>query len=69
MVDTLLKRGLKVRAVVRSKQKADLFAAARTEFASQLSFYFIDDLTTPGIFVDAVKGMDGVIHVASVSFP
>ncbi len=67
VVDNFLKRGIKVRAVARSKQKADLFAAARPEFASLLSFYFIDDLNTPGVFNDAVQGIDGVIHVASVS--
>lgn len=66
VVDNLLKRGVKVRAVARSKQKAEAFAAARPEFASQLSFFFIDDLNTPGVFVDAVQGIDGVIHVASV---
>lgn len=67
VVDTLLKRGIKVRAVARSKQKADLFTAARPQFASQLSFFFIDDLNTPGVFENAVKDIDGVIHVASVS--
>ena len=67
VVDTLLRRGIKVRAVARSKQKADIFLAARSQYTSQLSFYFIDDLNTPGIFQDAVKDVDGVIHVASVS--
>ncbi|KAI1389948.1 dihydroflavonol-4-reductase [Hypoxylon trugodes] len=65
VVDNLLRRGIKVRAVVRSKQKADSLLAARQEFASQLDFFFIDDLSTPGIFQDAVKGIDGAIHIAS----
>ncbi|KAI1399030.1 dihydroflavonol-4-reductase [Hypoxylon fuscum] len=65
VVDNLLRRGIKVRAVARSKQKADLFLAARPEFVSQLDFFFIDDLNTPGVFRDAVKGIDGVIHIAS----
>lgn len=67
MVDNLLGRGIKVRAVARSKQKADLFLAARPEFASQLEFFFIDDLSTPGVFDDAVRDIDGIIHIASVS--
>ncbi|KAI2601885.1 dihydroflavonol-4-reductase [Hypoxylon sp. NC1633] len=65
VVDNLLAKGIKVRAVARSKQKADLFLAARPQFASQLDFFFIDDLNTPGIFNDAVKGIDGIIHIAS----
>ncbi|XXH00997.1 hypothetical protein Hte_007348 [Hypoxylon texense] len=65
VVDNLLGKGIKVRAVARSKRKADLFLAARPEFASQLEFFFIDDLNTPGVFDDAVKDIDGIIHIAS----
>lgn len=67
VVDNLLRRGIKVRAVARSKAKADLFSASRAKFASLLEFLFIDDLTTPGVFNDAVVGVDGIIHIASVS--
>ncbi|KAI1206328.1 dihydroflavonol-4-reductase [Annulohypoxylon truncatum] len=65
VVDNLLNRGIKVRAAARSKQKADLFLASRLKFASLLEFFLIDDLTTPGIFNDAVVGVDGIIHIAS----
>ncbi|KAI1447056.1 dihydroflavonol-4-reductase [Annulohypoxylon stygium] len=65
VVDNLLRRGIKVRAVARSKAKADLFSASRAKFASLLEFLFIDDLTTPGVFNDAVVGVDGIIHIAS----
>ena len=39
---------------------------ARPEFASKLDFVTIDDFEKTGVFEDAVKGVDGVIHVASV---
>ena len=68
VVDSLLKKGIRVRAVVRSKQKAEHMLATRQNYASKLDFYFIDDLTTPGVFDEAVKDVDGVIHPASVSF-
>ncbi|KAI1102512.1 dihydroflavonol-4-reductase [Jackrogersella minutella] len=65
VVDNLLGRGIRVRAVARSKHKADYFLAARPQYASQLDFFFIDDLNTPGVFRHAVEGIDGIIHVAS----
>ncbi|KAI1637000.1 dihydroflavonol-4-reductase [Biscogniauxia mediterranea] len=65
VVDNLLRKGIKVRAVARSKRKADLMKAARPQYASLLDFYFIDDLNTPGVFDDAVKDVDGIIHIAS----
>lgn len=68
VVDNLLSRGIKVRAVARSKAKAEKMLAARKQYATLLEFYYIDDLSTPGVFDDAVKGgVDGVIHLASVS--
>lgn len=67
VVDNLLRKGYKVRAVARSKQKADNFLSARAQYASKLDFYFIEDLTDPGAFDEAAKDIDGVIHVASVS--
>ncbi|WYZ33728.1 hypothetical protein EsH8_I_000004 [Colletotrichum jinshuiense] len=65
VVDNLLRKDYKVRAVARSKQKADAFLSARCHYASKLEFYFIEDLTDPGAFDEAVKDIDGVIHVAS----
>jgi hypothetical protein len=41
--------------------------AARTEFSSQLDFAQIDDIGQEGAFHEAIKGVTGVIHVASVS--
>lgn len=39
---------------------------ARPKYASQLDFVEIDDFERTGVFKDAVKGIDSVIHVASV---
>lgn len=40
---------------------------ARPHFASQLDFVQIEDFEKSGVFEDAVRGVDAVIHVASVS--
>lgn len=66
VVDNLLARGLRVRAVARSKAKADRMLESRSQYNSQLDFFFIDDLATPGVFDDALRNVEGVIHVASV---
>ncbi|KAL3418210.1 3-beta hydroxysteroid dehydrogenase isomerase family protein [Phlyctema vagabunda] len=66
VVDQLLDRGFRVRAVARSRAKAKAMQDARQKYASHLDFYFIDDLTTPDVFDKALRGgIDGVIHVAS----
>ncbi|KAF6787332.1 3-beta hydroxysteroid dehydrogenase isomerase family protein [Colletotrichum sojae] len=65
VVDNLLAKGFKVRAVVRSKDKADAFRKSRKLYTQQLDFYFIRDLTDPDVFVAAVEGIDGVLHIAS----
>lgn len=67
VVDNLLNRGMRVRAVARSRGKAKFMLESRSKYASQLEFFFIDDLATPSVFDEALKGVDGVIHVASVS--
>lgn len=38
----------------------------RPEFASQLDFVQIHDFEQPGVFAEAILGVDAVIHVASV---
>lgn len=66
-MDNLLNRGVRVRAVARSRTKAEQMLKARPQFKKLLDFYYIDDLTSKGVFDDAVRGIDGVIHIASVS--
>lgn len=68
MVDVLLSRGLKVRGTTRSSAKGEAMIKARPEYSSKLDFIQTGDFETGGgIFTEAVKGVDAVIHVASVS--
>ena len=66
VVDTLLARGIRVRGATRSLSKGKAMADARPQHASMLEFVQIQDFENPDGLVDAVKGVNGVIHVASV---
>ncbi|KAI0385995.1 NAD dependent epimerase/dehydratase [Hypomontagnella monticulosa] len=65
VVDDLLRRGLKVRGATRSLAKGKAMIEARPQFQGQLDFVQIDDFEKLGVFADAVKDVDAVIHVAS----
>ncbi|KAA8649912.1 hypothetical protein EYZ11_009026 [Aspergillus tanneri] len=65
IVDALLARGLRVRGATRSRAKGDAMIQARPQYAGQLEFVLIDDFEKPGGLVEAVQGVDGVIHTAS----
>ncbi|KAH6710591.1 NAD dependent epimerase/dehydratase [Leptodontidium sp. MPI-SDFR-AT-0119] len=65
VVDVLLNRGLKVRGATRSIKKGEAMLQARPQFATQLDFVQIEDFEKSGVFEDAVKDVDAVIHVAS----
>ncbi|KAB2570265.1 putative uncharacterized oxidoreductase [Lasiodiplodia theobromae] len=65
VVDTLLRRGYKVRGSARSKAKADEMLAARPQWKDRLDFVLVADFEGKTDLTDAVKGVDGIIHVAS----
>jgi len=65
IVDELLRRGLKVRLAARSKAKAEQMLQDRAQYADRLDFVQIGDLTQPGVFNEAVKGVDAIVHTAS----
>ncbi|KAI0073870.1 NAD(P)-binding protein [Panus rudis PR-1116 ss-1] len=65
VLDELLRRGYRVRGTTRSASKAEQMKRDRSQYAHLLDFAFIDDLTRPGVFDEAVKGVDGILHVAS----
>ncbi|KAI1764533.1 NAD dependent epimerase/dehydratase [Hypoxylon sp. FL1150] len=65
VVDNLLRRGLKVRGATRSLEKGQAMIEARPQFRGKLDFAQIDDFEKLGVFTDAVKDIDAVIHVAS----
>jgi uncharacterized protein YbjT (DUF2867 family) len=67
IVDTLLSRGIKVRGATRSLAKGDAMIKARPQYAGQLEFVEIGDFEKPSGLLEAVGGVDGVIHTASVS--
>ena len=67
IVDELLRRGLRVRGTARSQHKAEEMLRARAQYAERLDFVLVKDLTEPGGFDDAAKGVDAIIHTASVS--
>ena len=72
VVDTLLLRGLRVRGATRSLNKGQAMLDARPRYADRLDFVQIADFEgigeeDPAIWDKALEGVDGVIHVASVS--
>ena len=67
VLDELLRRGLKVRVAVRNFSKANLLLDARPDYADKLDFVQIADFTETTSFEEAVKNVDGIVHVASVS--
>ncbi|CAL5872835.1 uncharacterized protein PFLUO_LOCUS7104 [Penicillium psychrofluorescens] len=65
IVDALLARGLRVRGATRSLEKGDAMIKTRLQYREKLEFVQIDDFEHPGGLVEAVRGVDGVIHAAS----
>ncbi|KAJ5812662.1 hypothetical protein N7474_008963 [Penicillium riverlandense] len=65
IVDALLARGLRVRGATRSLGKGDAMVKMRLKYKGKLEFVQIDDFENPGGLVEAVRGVDGVIHAAS----
>jgi len=64
VVSLLLPKGYRVRAAVRSKEKADALAAAFPCFKDRIEFVFVD-LSSPDSFNDVLSGLTGVFHIAS----
>ena len=65
IVKLLLDKGYSVRGTVRSSAKeAQVLEAISKEQQGQVSFVHMGDITTDS-FDEAVKGVDGIIHVAS----
>lgn len=66
-VKSLLERGFAVRAVVRRESKSKILQALFPKFveSGKLEFAFIGDLTKEGAFDEAVKSIEGILHLAS----
>ncbi|CAG8977031.1 hypothetical protein HYALB_00008889 [Hymenoscyphus albidus] len=65
LLNSLLSRGYNVKAAVRKDSSADKIKNSHSKYASQLSFAIVKDLQTPGGHDEAVKGVEGVFHLAS----
>jgi uncharacterized protein YbjT (DUF2867 family) len=62
VLQSFLSRGYNVKTTVRSQSSADKVKQTHAQYTDQLSFAIVPDITVPGAFDDAVKGVDGVSH-------
>jgi len=64
-----LDAGYRVRAAVRSQAKADSIRnnplVKATHHVDNIEFIIVPDLSVPGAYDEAVKGVDYIIHIAS----
>jgi NAD(P)-dependent dehydrogenase (short-subunit alcohol dehydrogenase family) len=60
VLNAFLSNGYNVRATVRSQNSADKVKSTHSQYTDQLSFAIVEDITEPGVFDEAVKGVDGV---------
>lgn len=69
IVNLLLERGVKVTGTARSEDKAATMSVKHAQETNEGTFHMIltGDLTKPNAFDDAIKGVDAIIHTASVS--
>ncbi|PVF97744.1 NAD-binding protein [Serendipita vermifera] len=65
ILKTLLDQGFFVRVAVRSESKTTYIRSHFHEYDGKFEFVIVKDITTPGAFDEAVKGVDGIIHTAS----
>ncbi|KAG8835117.1 methylglyoxal reductase (NADPH-dependent) gre2 [Serendipita sp. 400] len=67
----LLQNGFSIRAAIRSEAKRSSFIKHLGEYtdSGKLTFVVVPDMTVPGAFKEAVKGVDGIVHTASPLLP
>lgn len=67
VANNLLKLGYRVRGTIRSADKASWIEEAMTERHPSASFetVLVPDVTAPGAWNEAVKGVEGIVHVAA----
>lgn len=66
-MDALLRRGIAVRGATRSLQKGQLMIESRPQHRGSLEFVEIGDFANPRGLIEAVDGVDAIIHTASGS--
>lgn len=60
IIRQFLQAGYKVRGSVRSESSAEKVRRTHSNYAAALSFAFVEDISVPGAFDEAVKDVDGV---------
>lgn len=63
----ILEAGYNVRAAVRNQAGFDRIASLPSvkNYAAQLTTFIVPDITVPGAYDEAVKGVKYIVHVAS----
>lgn len=64
-VEAFLQAGYSVRGTVRAKSSARALQAALSRYGDKLEIVEVPDITAPGAFDAAVKGVSSVAHLAS----
>lgn len=64
-INELLQRGHPVRATVRSNEKGDYLRQVFKRYDNRFGYIIAEDVEKPGVFDEAVKGCEGVLHTAS----
>ncbi|CAE6492977.1 unnamed protein product [Rhizoctonia solani] len=62
---TFLESGYRVRGAVRSHSKGRYLVEIFKDHAHDFLYHLVEDITKPGAFDEAVKGVEAVIHTAS----
>ncbi|THG94295.1 hypothetical protein EW026_g7151 [Hermanssonia centrifuga] len=65
VVDALLKQNYSVRSAVRSASKAAELQTLFGSYGTKHETAIVEDITSPGAFDESVKGVDGIVHLAS----
>jgi nucleoside-diphosphate-sugar epimerase len=68
VLHVFLNAGYNVCTTVRSEQAANNVRKTHGKYGTALSFAIVPDITVEGALHEAVKGVDGVIHLASPFF-
>ncbi|KAJ7597563.1 D-lactaldehyde dehydrogenase [Mycena floridula] len=66
IISTLLERQYFVRGTVRSLQKGQYLKDKFASYGEKFELFVVKDMGVEGAFDDAVKGIDGILHVAAL---
>ncbi|KAF9467171.1 hypothetical protein BDZ94DRAFT_1305655 [Collybia nuda] len=65
VVGVLLSRGFRVRGTVRTTEKGEYVKSLFKQAGDRFEYVIVEDLQKDDGFNDAVRGVDGILHVAS----